>query len=191
MTTFFLTCAAIGGGILVVQLLLTALGLDHDAPGDGSMGGDAGEGLSLLSVRALSAGLAFFGIGGLAGLATGFGALVAVPLALVAGAGAAVGVALVMRSMMRLEDHGTERVEGAVGVSGRVHLTIPARRSGAGKVHLELQNRTVELSAVTRHDAPLPTGSRILVVDVVGAGTVEVVPDPLLVSSSEVSHAGA
>ncbi len=191
MTTFFLTCAAIGGGILVLQLALSAIGFDHDTTEHGSLVDAAESGLDLFSVRALAAGLAFFGIGGLAGLATGLGALVAVPLALFAGAAATVAVAVVMRAMMRLEDDGTVQVESAVGVTGTVYLTVPAARGGAGKVHLALQNRTVELQAITTHDAPLPTGARVLVVDVVGPDTVDVVPDPLLISSSEVSHAGA
>jgi hypothetical protein len=191
MTTFFITCAALGGGILVLQLVLSALGVAHETAEHGSLVGAAESGLDLFSVRALSAGVAFFGIGGLAGLATGLGALVAVPLALFAGIAAAVAVALVMRAMLRLEDDGTVQIDGAVGVSGIVYLTVPAAREGAGKIHLALQNRTVELQAITTHDAPLPTGARILVIDVVGPDTVEVVPDPLLISSSEVSHAGA
>ena len=191
MTTLFLTCAAIGGAILVLQLVLSAIGFDHGGAEHPSLAGAAESGLDLFSVRALAAGLAFFGIGGLAGMATGLGALVAVPLALFAGVAAAVAVALVMRAMLRLEDDGTVQIQGAVGVSGTVYLTVPAAREGAGKVHLPLQNRTVELQAITTHDAPLPTGARILVIDVVGPDTVEVVPDPLLISSSEVSHAGA
>lgn len=191
MTTLFLTCAALGGGILVLQLVLSAIGVDHDTTEHASLADAAGSGLDLFSVRALAAGLAFFGVGGLAGLATGLGAVAAIPLALLGGVGAAAAVAVVMRAMVRLEDDGTVQIEGAVGVSGTVYLTVPAARAGAGKVHLPLQNRTVELQAVTTHDAPLPTGARILVIDVVGPDTVSVVPDPLLISSSEVSHAGA
>jgi hypothetical protein len=190
MSTFFLTCAALGGGILLVQVVLSAIGFDHDTTEHGSIADAGASGLDLFSVRALAAGLAFFGIGGLAGLATGLGGIVAWPLAIAGGVAAAVAVAFVMRAMLRLEDDGTVQLHGAVGVSGTVYLTVPAARSGAGKVHLTLQNRTVELQAVTRNDVPLPTGARILVIDVVGPDVVEVAPDPLLISS-EVSHAGA
>jgi hypothetical protein len=78
MTTFFVVCAALGGGVLVVQLLLGLLGVvdaggDMDAGGghDGGHGHIAAEGLDLLSVRALSAGVAFFGLGGLNGSEVG------------------------------------------------------------------------------------------------------------------------
>jgi hypothetical protein len=93
-----------------------------------------------------------------------------------------------MRAMLRLEDDGTVQVDGAVGLSGDVYLTVPPVRSGVGKIHLVLQNRLVELQAVTTHSDALPTGARILVVDVVGPDTVDVVPDPAILSS-EVSHA--
>ena len=183
MTTFFVVCAALGGGVLVVQLLLGLLGV-IDAGGDAHVGGGpehgmhtASEGLDLLSVRALSAGVAFFGLGGLTGLATPLGLFAAIPLALVAGLAAMVGTAVAMRWMLRFEDDGTVLIHGAVGATGTVYLAIPGDRQGSGKVMLTLQNRIVEYQAVTSA-APLPTGSAIMVVDVVGPDTVDVVADP-------------
>ena len=190
MTSFFLTCAALGGGILVVQLLLGMLGVidgvDHDDAGHASHGAhDASDGLNLLSVRALSAGLGFFGVGGLLGLTTGLGLLAAVPFGVVLGVAATVGTAMITRWMLTLEADGSVEIHGAVGVSGTVYLAIPGERSGTGKVLLTLQNRTVEYQAVTS-SGPLPTGASILVVDVVGPDTVDVVPDPTM---KELSHA--
>jgi hypothetical protein len=184
MTTFFLLCAALGGGVLVVQLLLGLLGVvdaggDVDV-GDGHDGGHghlASEGLDLMSVRALSAGVAFFGLGGLAGLATPLGLFAAIPLALIAGTAAMFGTAVAMRWMLGFDDDGTVSIHGAVGATGTVYLTIPGERKGAGKVTLTLQNRIVEYQAVTS-DALLPTGAPIMVVDVVGPDTVHVVADP-------------
>ena len=190
MNAFFLVCAALGGGVLTLQLVLGLLGvIDAGHGGDVQLAdadhGDAlhghahatSEGLDLLSVRAISAGLAFLGIGGLAGLATGLGALAAIPLALLLGTGALFGTAAVTRWMLTMEDDGSVSIDGAVGATGTVYLAIPGDRQGAGKVLLTLQNRTVEYQAVTSHDA-LPTGAAILVVDVVGPDTVHVVPDP-------------
>lgn len=184
MATFFLVCAALGGGVLVVQLLLGLLGV-IDAGGDVDAGDGhdhrgvhgAHEGLDLLSVRAISAGTAFFGLGGLAGLATPLGLIAAIPLGLIAGAAAMVGTAVAMRWLLRFEDDGTVSIHGAVGATGTVYLTIPGDRQGAGKVMLTLQNRIVEYQAVTSA-ASLPTGAPIMVVDVVGPDTVDVVPDP-------------
>ena len=193
MQTFFLTCAILGGLILVVQLMLGMLGIVHDGI-DGPGGHDgvhvdqhegASAGLNLLSVRALSAGLGFFGIGGLAGLATGLGLLAALPFGVGLGLAAMVGTAMITRWMLTLEDDGSVSIHGAVGSTGTVYLSIPADRKGTGKVLLTLQNRTVEYQAITPQEA-LPTGAAVLVVDVVGPDTVEVVPDPI---TKELSNA--
>jgi hypothetical protein len=189
MTTFFLVCAALGGGVLIVQLLLGLLGV-IDAGADADVGHDHGgvlavhEGLDLFSVRALSAGLAFFGLGGLIGLTTPLGWIAAIPLALIGGVAAMVGTAVAMRWMRGFEDDGTVSIHGAVGATGTVYLSIPGDRQGAGKVMLTLQNRIVEYQAVTS-DAPLPTGAPIMVVDVVGPDTVDVVADPTSKESSD------
>jgi hypothetical protein len=190
MQTFFLSCAILGGGILLVQLLLGVLGIVHDGidahhDGDAGHAEGASEGLNLLSVRALSAGLGFFGVGGMAGMATGFGLLAALPIGIVLGLAAMIGTALVTRWMLTLEDDGSVSIHGAVGSTGTVYLAIPGERQGAGKVLLTLQNRTVEYQAVTSRGA-LPTGASILVVDVVGPDTVDVVPDPI---TKELSNA--
>ncbi|HEX2121701.1 MAG TPA: hypothetical protein VHL59_08670 [Thermoanaerobaculia bacterium] len=195
MSTFFLTCALLGGGLLVLQFILAAFGIGDD---DGlqavhdlndNTGGAPHEGLHLFSLRALSAAVAFFGIGGMLGLATPLGLFAAVPLAVLFGGAAMIGVAAAMRAMLRLEDDGTVQVEGAIGLSGDVYLSIPPARGGVGKIHVVLQNRLVELQAVTTHTDALPTGARILVIDVVGPDTVDVVPDPAVLPSSEVPHA--
>src|SRR6185369_16584245 len=121
MTTFFLACAALGGVMLLLQLVFSFAGADHGAGHElhGGHAGHHGEGLSLFSVRTLSAGLAFFGFGGLVGLRFGGASLLlALPVAALLGAGALVGVALATRAMLRLEDDGTLDIHNAVGTSG-------------------------------------------------------------------------
>ena len=175
MSTFFLVCASIGGALLVLQMLLGLAGMDH-----GELFGvelphlHAGDALNLLSLRALAAGLAFFGLIGLLVLSTGGAAVLALPAAAAAGVGSASAVALAQRQLRRLERDGTVRLENAVGEAATVYLSIPGGTAGPGKVHLALQGRTVELQAVSQ--TPLPTGAEVVVVDVVGPDTVEVVP---------------
>ena len=70
-------------------------------------------------------------------------------------------------------------MENAIGITGSVYLSIPPARSGLGKIHVQVQSRLVEYQAVTSHGEPLPTGARVLVVDVVDSDTVDVVPDPI------------
>ena len=82
-------------------------------------------------------------------------------------------VAVMMRSLAHLKHDGTARVERAVGRTGTVYLRVPAARAGSGKIHLMLQNRTVEYQAVTP-GSELATGTPIRVVAVVNSDTVEV-----------------
>ncbi|HEV7224595.1 MAG TPA: hypothetical protein VGN42_17935, partial [Pirellulales bacterium] len=62
---------------------------------------------------------------------------------------------------------------------GTVYLRVPANKAGVGKVHLNLQNRTMEYEALTAQ-AELPVGAKVVVVNVAGPDTVEVelVPEP-------------
>lgn len=184
MTTLFWICILLGGGIVMLQLGASLVGLHHDAP-HGTIGhGMVSEGLHLLSLRALSAGVAFFGVGGLAGLRLGVPVLVAVAIAVVAAAIATAGVAVVMRSMHRLEGDQSFRLVNAVGLSGDVYLGIPARRSGTGKIHLTVQERLVELDAMTSDDG-IVTGTRVLVVDAIAPATVMVVLQPRILEDGD------
>jgi hypothetical protein len=180
VSTFFLASAILGGGILLLQLVSSVVGFHHDATDDLHGVHLAEEGLNLFSVRAIAAGVAFFGVGGLAGMSTPLRALLAIPAAVVFGGAAMVGMAYATRAILRLEDDGSVRVESAVGVSASVYLSIPAARGGLGKIHVQVQNRLVEYQAVTSHSEPLPTGARVLVVDVIDSDTVDVVPDPII-----------
>jgi hypothetical protein len=174
MSGIFLFCAALGGGVLVLQLILSMVGLvDHDL-------GDThhGDALNLLSVRSLSAGLAFFGLTGMGLQALGFHVLLAIPVAAVAGVTAAVLVAYAMRLMLSMEEDGSFDIQRVVGASGTVYLSIPAARAGPGKVHLTADGRHLELPAISEY--PLSTGAQVMVVEVIGSETVEVVPSPVL-----------
>ena len=186
MNTFFLVCALLGGVVLLLQLVLGMLGLGVDA--DADFGADALHGgLDLLGIRALSAGVAAFGIGGLIGAASPLGAVGGLLLGAVFGLAAAFGVAYVMRSMLRLESDGTLRIENAIGATATVYLTIPAERQGVGKVHVTVQGRTVEVAAVTAHAAALSTGTNVVVIDVSDRDVVEVAPEAAILPT-EVSH---
>lgn len=185
MTTFYLVFAVAGGVLLALQLLMGLLGashelhlpglgdVDHDLGHDADLG--AGDALNLFSFRALTAGGLFFGLVGLLLLEWGLGVLSLIGAA-AAGFAAAYGVAMALRAMDRLESDGAERLEQAVGQSGVVYLSIPAERSGAGKVHITLAGRLVECRAQAA--AALPSGASVLVVDVVGPDLVEVIPSP-------------
>ena len=68
----------------------------------------------------------------------------------------------------------------------RVYLGIPANRSGAGKIHINMHDRLVELAALSSDEA-IPSGTEVIVVDTQASDTVIVTPSqPLLREISNV-----
>jgi hypothetical protein len=188
METIYLICAAVGGTLLVCQVLLGLFGLghhdvgaDHDFDHDTSVGHDHDHDqhhgsswyVGVLSFRTLVTAITFFGLGGLAALEATGDAPFALGVALLAGLGSLLAVMWMMKALLRLKADGTLHIDRAVGMTGIVYLSIPANQIGTGKVTVKVQNRTVEYEAVTRHEA-LPTGTQVQVVAVVGPQTVEV-----------------
>ncbi len=198
MSTVFLFSAVIGGTFLVCQIAMTLLGLggdaDVDIPGDmGDIGDldldvggdvdaggdidtdDSGTGFRVISFRTIVAGLTFFGLGGLAANSTDAQPMVTWAVALGCGAAAVYGVYWMFRILYTLKDDGTVHIANAVGRHGTVYLRIPADSSGAGKIQVSVQSRTVEYLAMTEGEE-LPTGTKIVVVDVLTPSTVQVEP---------------
>lgn len=197
MTFVFLICAAIGGTILVCQFVMTLIGLggeamDIDVP---DIGGDVdietdfdvdtdaiGHGhvdsswlFGVLSFRTLIAALAFFGLAGLAAQSYGAPTPMVWIVAIGAGVLAMYAVYWLMKALQGLKAEGTARIQRAVGGHGTVYVSIPADRSGMGKIQINLQNRTMEYLAQTPGDK-LPPGAKVVVVDVITSNTVEVEP---------------
>jgi membrane protein implicated in regulation of membrane protease activity len=197
MTNAFLVCAVVGGTLLVCQFVLSLLGIgDHGADGHdvhveqgGHDHGDHAHGhghghtsasawfFSVLTFRSVVSALTFFGLAGLAASSAGWPRAAVLGVAAAAGVVAMFVIAAVMRSLVKLQDEGNLQIQSAVGQTGTVYLTVPGNKSGVGKVTLSLQNRTTEFQAVTFQDQ-LPTGSKVVVVDVIGPETVEVIAAP-------------
>lgn len=80
-----------------------------------------------------------------------------------------VGVSLVylvlkmMKEFSRMTQDNTMRLEQAIGKSAEVYLTIPANKSGKGKVHISLQHTLRELDALTEGEA-IPSGANVTVI---------------------------
>lgn len=186
MEMIYLFCAGVGGTFLVAQFVLGLVGLGDDAmsevdvDGDGHIDGyGAGDGwfVGVLSIRALTGLVTFFGLGGLAGWAAGMEPVTAFVIALACGLAAMYLVAIMIRWLRGLQSEGTLRIKNAIGKPGTVYLPIPRSNTGQGKVTVVVQNRSVEFAAMTPHPDALPTGCSILVTAVINSGTVEVIPE--------------
>jgi hypothetical protein len=177
----YIGCAAAGLAALVLQIVLSLLGVgDHDGV-DGHAdvhvdhdGTNAG-GFNLLSVRALASFLAFFGLTGWWLTATGAGSLTSALASFAVGAVAMIGVAWLASQQRRLDVEGTLDPGNAVGQTATVYLRVPAHGKGQGKVHVKVQGRTAELAATS--DGPeIPTGAVVTVVRLITPDTVAVAP---------------
>jgi membrane protein implicated in regulation of membrane protease activity len=208
METIYLVFAAAGTTVLIIQFLLTLIGLDlgHDVDaghveigvGHAEPGGDvvdvsgdhdldahvedhghAHEASSsffrMLSIRAVTAACAFFGLGGLAADSMELSALISLPVALVAGFIAMYIVAWIMRVLYGLRSEGNVYIECALGSHGTVYLAIPGEDAGIGKVLINVQDRTMEYDARSSH-GPIATGTPVVVVDIVDSNTLKVEP---------------
>ena len=174
----YLLCLVFGGAVLLLQFLLTLIGMDGGEVDDGS--GPDGIGHSdtvdlvkILSFRTIIAGMTFAGLGGLIGLTGNFGKPLSVVFAIVAGTAAVFVVYYLYKSIARLRADGTVTEKSLIGAVGTVYLRVPAAQSGSGKVQVTQQGRTMEYDAVTLGDE-LKNGTPITVVRCVSPGIVEV-----------------
>lgn len=189
METIYLICAIVGGTLVVCQFLTTLFGLggghdftggdSFDAGGHGDMTGhdvDQGDGstwfLGLLTFRALSAALAFFGLTGMTAIRAQLHPVYGLLLATAAGAVAIYLIGWIMKLIASFNVDGTVRIDRAVGCNGSVYLPIPANKSGHGKVQINIMNRTMEYRAVA--DDAMPTGTPVTVLAILGSDVVEV-----------------
>jgi len=172
----YVICAVFGGTFIVLQLLLMMFGFG--GTDEASDFGDAAEHLTadifqMLSLRTLTAGIAFFGIGGLAGWAGTNSLAISVLIAVISGLIAIYAVYYLYLSVARMRADGSLSEKTLVGASGSVYVRIPATKSGIGKVLVTQQGRTVEYEAMTAGEE-LKSGTPIVVVAVVSSTTVEV-----------------
>jgi membrane protein implicated in regulation of membrane protease activity len=179
MEQVYLVSAVFGGTLWVCLFLLSMFGADHAHGADTHGHGDYGEGfnwlIGLFNVRGLIAGVMFFGIGGLAASYTNVSPVPGLAIAIISALAAMAMVSAVVRLLLRTEQDGTLQIRNAVGKVGIVYLRVPAAGTGRGKVTVKVQDRLVELQAVSK-GPELSTGSQVVVVSVVGPDTVEVIP---------------
>ena len=170
---FCATLFGLGGGDLDADGVPDSLDLDVETDGGADSDGDASgvPFLKALSIRTATAGVAFFGLGGLAGDAANLGSVATAGLAALLGVAAIYGVYFLLRTLSRFGEDGSIREATAVGATGTVYLRIPAKRAGRGKVIVAQQGRSMEYAAETDDENELATGTPIVVVKLIAAST--------------------
>ncbi|MBN2374947.1 MAG: NfeD family protein [Sedimentisphaerales bacterium] len=172
----FAVCAAIGGVLFAVRLVLQFVGGDVDVDdvpdGDIDFDGDAGDaGDSDISFKVLSfqGFMSFFMMFGLVGLAltrqSGWPAGKALAGACVAGALSVWILKFIYDKAKTLQSSGTLHLKNAIGQEGEVYLNIPA--TGTGKARVNIQNHLKVFDAMSEGDVEIKTGERIKVVRII------------------------
>ena len=168
--------ACIGTVALLIQIVMMHIGaggeedadFDTDTDGDGSLDTHTDTGVSLFTVKGLTA---FFAIGGWTGmlmLSYNVGVAVTVPVSVVAGLAAYFIVWALIRLVLKLQEDGTLNYASAIGQTATVYVSIPASRTGRGKITLVLQGRYTELDAVTDETERIPVDCAVEITEQAG-----------------------
>ncbi len=166
--------------VLIVQTILLLFGIGDgddgiDLDGDGipdEVGGD--DGLSLFSIRGIVGMLCVAGWAGIVFIDFGLSNILAIFLALLCGVATLFGIAYLMKAVLKLQSNGTIELGTAVGKTGQVYIPIPPKGTGRGKINVVVQDRYIEVDAVTNSEDTLKTGETVRVVSTDEMGLVMV-----------------
>lgn len=157
-------------------------GLDLDVP-DGDLSGDFSGDFSDGNMEIGNSGdigsLRLFTVQGVVAFLTTFAwvSIVAIPLlpdavavlvGLVCGFGMMYLVAKILKMSSKLAENGTFRLQSVIGETAQVYITVLPNGESGGKVTVNASSRFVELDAVTEGKEPIPSGTRVRIVDLRG-----------------------
>lgn len=149
------------------QMVMTFIGMDSDMNTDIDTSGDSsggGEPFQLFTFRNFINFFLGFSWTAIALSTTVKSTALLLLLAVIVGALLVVAVMLIFKWLSSMEQSGNINIHKAVGCKGEVYLTIPAGKSGEGKVQIAIQGAIREYNAITKGGA-LPTGTPILVTE--------------------------
>lgn len=171
MDKFYLYVAVPASLILIIQTLMTFMGLsgeiDVDFDGDGDVDVTGETGLTIFSVRNLIAFFTFFGWSGVWLLSAGVSKPIVIIVSILIGL-IFVGISMSLFFLIsKMQRSGNVNLDNAIGLIGEVYIRIPESRKQYGKVMLTVQGALGEYEAVTDEDCPISTGTQVQVVEVV------------------------
>lgn len=173
--------------IFLIQMVLTFIGIgdadtDVDFGGDADLGGDAGfsdgdtldtgGAMQLFTIRNFINFLLGLGWGGVCLYSVIPNTIVLSLVSILVGLLFVYIFLIIYRQLRKLERNGAYHIDDCVGQTVDVYLTIPANRSGMGKVQISFSGSVQELNALTDSDASLRSGSKVRVVEIIDGTTV-------------------
>lgn len=157
--------------LFLIQIILTFFGgdiddVEADGDADAAVEGDTGIDFQFITLKNLIAFFTIYGWTGIVCIDSGLG--VAASTAFSTGAGLLMMTIMssIIYFMGKLTENGVLNVNNAVGKTCSVYLTIPNKRSGMGKVQIQVQGLQT-LNAMTDSDTEIKTGGIVEVVDVI------------------------
>ena len=160
--------------ILLIQVILTLAGIgaespEFDADTDTDFDGTDSDfdGTAQFSIFTFKSLISFFSILSWTTLACrqgGINSSVSIIAGLTAGTITMYLVAKIFFELKKLKQDNTMEIKSAMGKTAKVYLTIPAQRSGTGKIHINFDGTLRELDAVS--DEEIKTDSIIEVCDI-------------------------
>jgi len=175
--------------VMLLQLLLMIAGVGGFGDADSDMDADncdspanvsgsyGNQGpFRIFTIRGI---VAFFALGGWAGLAAlsaGIPILWSIQIALLAGVAAMILASVVIRLALKMQDSGNLNMRNAISKPAEVYITIPPSRTNTGKITMILQERFVELDAVTDCETAIAPNSKVAVVGVTDENVLVVSP---------------
>lgn len=170
--------AIVASAVFIIQSIMTFVGMDSETNFDGDFDGDmsadgAGEStpFQLFTFRNLINFMLGFSWTAIALRASTESTSLMLVSGVVVGVLLVCAVMYLFKWMSGMQQSGTIEPEALVGCKGSVYLTIPAGRTGEGKVQITVRSAIREYNAMTDGDR-LPNEAPIRVVAVLNGHTV-------------------
>jgi hypothetical protein len=168
MGKIFWIIAIISSLAFLVMIVISLFFGDTDV--DGHLEGDVsiGEGFSgfILNVKSIISFLLMFGWAGVVGMSITNSMFWVIFISFVFGIMGMIIAASILYAATKLTYSGTLDMNNAIGKTGTVVLSIPAKMNGKGQVQVIIQNSLRTLEAVTEESIDLPSGTEIQVIDI-------------------------
>ena len=154
----------ISGGILALLMLLSLAGgldldIDIDSGGSDVDSGGLGYVKSILTFVTFSAWVAYIM------LSAAMNPIVTIIASLATGTLTVLILAWFLKVLLGLQSNVNWESYEAEGKNGKVYLKIPEK--GTGLIQVDINGVTRELKARSKEDAEIPTGSEILILDII------------------------
>ncbi len=166
--------------VLQMFLLIGAFmraGSDFDHSAD-SHDGSTGDTVKMFSFRVMVAFFVGFGWAGVLAQRKNLPADTTAIMAVVSGVLFMLLMFVTMRVLLGMRHDGSLRYDQAIGIRGKVYVTIPPTRGGIGQIEVMLQGRLITADAVTDAAQPLPPRSGIQIMGLMPPNTFVVEPTP-------------